>query len=91
MSIQLKHIHKSFNSLELYRDFSLELPEQTISCILGPSGCGKTSLLNMIGNIIPQDGGTISGADHKNISYIFQEPRLLPDRKSTRLNSSHYS
>jgi len=78
MSIQLSHIDKSYQELSIYRDFSLKLPENTISCILGPSGCGKTSLLNMIGGIIQQEGGYISGLEKKEISFIFQEPRLLP-------------
>ena len=78
MSIQLRDIHKSFGSLRLYSQFSLELTEKRISCILGPSGCGKTSLLNMIGGIIPQDEGVILGVDQKEASFIFQEPRLLP-------------
>ena len=78
MSIQLKNIHKSFGNVEVYRDFSLSLPERKISCILGPSGCGKTSLLNMIGGILAQDSGTIEGLKDKIFSFIFQEPRLLP-------------
>ncbi len=78
MSIQLQHIHKHYDKLVIYRDFSLALPDKTISCILGPSGCGKTSLLNMIGGITSQDGGDIKGVENKKISFIFQEPRLLP-------------
>ena len=85
MSIQLRDINKSFGSLQLYSQFSLELPEKKISCILGPSGCGKTSLLNMIGGITPQDQGIISGVHQKEVSFIFQEPRLLP-WKTVRAN-----
>ena len=78
MGIQLKQINKSFNNVEIYKDFTLNLPGNEISCILGPSGCGKTSLLNMIGGIIHQDSGSIEGLEDKIISFIFQEPRLLP-------------
>ena len=78
MSIQLTNIDKSFEDLVLYRQFSMEMPEQKISCILGPSGCGKTSLLNMTGGIICPDAGTIEGVGGKEFSFIFQEPRLLP-------------
>ena len=78
MGIQLKNINKSFNNVEIYKDFTLNLPGNEISCILGPSGCGKTSLLNMIGGIIHQDSGSIEGLEDKIISFIFQEPRLLP-------------
>jgi NitT/TauT family transport system ATP-binding protein len=85
MGIQLNNINKSFNNVEIYKDFSLNLPDNEISCILGPSGCGKTSLLNMIGGIIRQDSGSIDGLDDKVISFIFQEPRLLP-WKTVRAN-----
>ncbi len=85
MSISLRHIDKAFNQMVIYRDFSMNIPDKRISCILGPSGCGKTSLLNMIGGILPQDHGSIEGAKEKQFSFIFHEPRLLP-WKSIRKN-----
>lgn len=78
MGIEINNIKKIYSDLEVFRDFSLSLPERKISCILGPSGCGKTTLLNMIGGITTQDKGTIDLSNQQIISYIFQEPRLLP-------------
>jgi len=78
MGIEIKYITKAYNDLEVFNDFSLSLPKGKISCILGPSGCGKTTLLNMIGGIVKQDKGSIEFNNKTNISYIFQEPRLLP-------------
>jgi NitT/TauT family transport system ATP-binding protein len=78
MSIIVKNLTKSYNSLNLYEDFSLEFRENQISCILGPSGCGKTTLLNMIGGISHPDNGKIEVGRHRVFSYIFQDPRLLP-------------
>ena len=78
MSLEIKGLYKDFNEVSLFRDFSIDFPEGTITCILGPSGCGKTTLLNIIGNIILPDRGTLTGFDGKVISYIFQDPRLLP-------------
>lgn len=78
MSLKIKGLYKDFNEISLYRDFGIDFPEGTITCILGPSGCGKTTLLNIIGNIIKPDGGTLTGFEGKIISYIFQDPRLLP-------------
>ena len=78
MGIQLENINKKFNGLLLFRNFNLHLDEHKISCILGPSGCGKTSLLNMIGGILTQDSGIIRGMEKKLMSFIFQEPCLLP-------------
>jgi NitT/TauT family transport system ATP-binding protein len=49
-----------------------------ITCILGPSGVGKTTLFNVISGLTDYDGGEITGIENRNISYLFQEPRLLP-------------
>ncbi|HRT90720.1 MAG TPA: ABC transporter ATP-binding protein, partial [Bacteroidales bacterium] len=78
MSLEIRNLNKRYGSLEIFRDFSISFIEGTITCILGPSGCGKTTLLNIIGKIIPYESGTMAGFDGKVISYIFQDPRLLP-------------
>ncbi len=78
MSLEIKGLYKDFGEISLFRDFNINFPEGTITCILGPSGCGKTTLLNIIGKIIKPDRGTLAGFDGKVFSYIFQDPRLLP-------------
>ncbi len=48
-------------------------------CLLGPSGCGKTTLLNILGGLEPSYAGTVEiAAKDPKLSYMFQEPRLLP-------------
>ncbi|MGE0076311.1 MAG: ABC transporter ATP-binding protein [Bacteroidales bacterium] len=78
MSLQVKGLYKDYDGMALYRDFAIDFPEGTITCILGPSGCGKTTLLNIIGGILQPNGGSLVGFNDKVISYIFQDPRLLP-------------
>ncbi|HPV57121.1 MAG TPA: ATP-binding cassette domain-containing protein, partial [Tenuifilaceae bacterium] len=78
MVLQIKSLNKKYEEISLYQDFSITFEEGTITCILGPSGCGKTTLLNMIGRTVLPDGGTFDGFNGKVLSYIFQEPRLLP-------------
>lgn len=78
MKLEINDLHKKFGNLTLFSDFSIEFQEGTITCILGPSGCGKTTLLNIIGDIVKPDGGILTGFRNKTISYIFQDPRLLP-------------
>ena len=66
-------------SIEVFNELSLAVPVREITVILGPSGCGKTTLLNIIAGLISQDSGEIiCDAVDKLISFIFQEPRLLP-------------
>jgi NitT/TauT family transport system ATP-binding protein len=80
MSIVINNLNMHFDELTLFKNFSIEFAEGTISCILGPSGCGKTTLLNIIGGLQKPQNGHVLGIDKKSISYIFQEPRLLPWR-----------
>lgn len=58
----------SYRSGTIYDNFSICFTDNTVTAILGPSGCGKTTLLNAIA----------FGGQTAHVSYIFQEPRLLP-------------
>ncbi len=72
--------HKAFNHSPLFDNFKLSLKEGELLCLLGPSGCGKTSLLNMIAGLDQNYQGVIEYDQSLRISYMFQEPRLLPWR-----------
>lgn len=64
----------------LFHDISIDFPENAITAILGPSGCGKTTLLHLMARILEPLSGTVEsgGAEDQPVSYLFQEPRLLP-------------
>ena len=72
-----KDVYKSFDGLEIFSGFSISFAKNRINCILGPSGCGKTTLINMLAGTMEPDRGEIGGLPSR-ISYVFQEPRLLP-------------
>ena len=78
MSININNISKSFDDNIVFKDFSIELPEEGNLCFFGKSGIGKTLLLNMLCGIIKPDYGSINGLEGKKISFVFQEDRLLP-------------
>lgn len=46
--------------------------------IVGPSGTGKSTLLNLIAGLDTDFAGTISYPPQTTLSFMFQEPRLLP-------------
>ena len=76
--IKLDSVCKSFGTLNVIDNLSVEFAPGSITCITGPSGCGKTTLLNLIAGIIPPDSGSITGVPPK-IAFVFQENRLCED------------
>jgi len=76
--ILLKNIYFSYPNQNIFKDFNIDIPASKVSVILGPSGCGKTTLLNIIHGIISPQSGVITKENNNTISYLFQEPRLLP-------------
>jgi NitT/TauT family transport system ATP-binding protein len=78
MKLELKNISKKYGELMLFTDFSISFSGNNINCILGPSGCGKTTLLNIINNSVIADSGIYDDFKSLRLSYVFQEPRLLP-------------
>lgn len=75
--IKFKNVSKSFGSKKLLEDSNLEFKKGCINILNGPSGSGKTTILRMIGGIDSDYAGDIVGKP-ENISYLFQEDRLLP-------------
>ena len=74
--MKLSHLTKCYGKRCVFRDFSLDIQSGEILCVLGESGGGKTTLLNSIAGLISYEG-RIENVPER-ISYVFQEPRLLP-------------
>lgn len=73
--IKLRDIRKRYGEKIIFDHFNLDISDHKITCILGSSGVGKTTLLNIIARLT-QFQGHLDAED--KISYIFQEPRLIP-------------
>lgn len=76
--LKVNQVSKKYGKLTVLDQFSLEIPDRSITCILGPSGCGKTTLLNMLNGLTKPDEGSITGINNQAVSRIFETPRLLP-------------
>ncbi|MCL2234153.1 MAG: ABC transporter ATP-binding protein [Firmicutes bacterium] len=86
MNIKILNFSKLFGDKIVFDNFSCEFESGKISAIMGASGVGKTTLLNAIAGLIDYNGTIeIDGVRHEkmckeNISYMFQEPRLIPQK-----------
>lgn len=62
--IRVEHLNKSFGSLHVLKDLSLNIKEGEHIAIIGPSGCGKSVFLRSLELLEPADSGKIYiGAD----------------------------
>ena len=85
--IQLDQVSKTFGSVEVIRNLSLEIEAGEFVVFLGPSGSGKTTLLRMIAGLESIDSGalTINGVrseglapGQRNLAMVFQNYALYP-------------
>ena len=87
MKVRIDNVTKKFGHTTAVSNFSAELQDGHLICLLGPSGCGKSTLLNMLCGIIPVTEGQIFfddkdvtklPPDQRNIGMVFQNYALYP-------------
>lgn len=87
-------IRKRFGELEVLKGVSLEVEKGETVSIVGASGAGKTTLLQILGTLMPADGGRVEIAGenigalndkrlslfrNRHIGFVFQFHHLLPE------------
>jgi spermidine/putrescine transport system ATP-binding protein len=87
LDLHITGLDKSFGSVRVLRQLSVEIPDGQFVTLLGPSGCGKTTLLRIVAGFeMPDRGGvTLGGVDllhlpaHKRpVNTVFQSYALFP-------------
>ena len=79
--IDIRHAAKSYGSLEVLKDISLQVQKGQIVAIIGPSGSGKSTLLRAINDLDPLSSGEVWLDD-------VQVNKALPTRQyETHINS----
>lgn len=71
--IKVRNVSFSYQSKQIYKNLTLDIPKGKITAILGPSGTGKTTILRLIGAQLTPNEGTIE-FDGTNIHGQNQRP-----------------
>ena len=86
MSIEVRHLTKSFGSFIALRDVSFTVHSGELVALLGPSGSGKTTLLRVIAGLETPDVGSVlfDGDDatrrdprDRGVGFVFQHYALF--------------
>lgn len=77
MKISIKNLNKAYGNEYIFKNFNIDFSDDNINCIIGKSGCGKSTLLNIIAGLTDIQSGEINGVSVEDISYVFQEDRLI--------------
>jgi NitT/TauT family transport system ATP-binding protein len=80
--VRLRGVDKTFSNGTLaLRGLDLDLTRGSFVSLLGPSGCGKSTALRLIAGLgAPSQGSVDWGVAQPPLSFVFQEPTLMPWR-----------
>jgi len=86
-TVSLRNLCKSFGSVDVIRDVSLEIGDGEFVILVGPSGCGKSTLLRMIAGLEDVTSGDVAIDNQRitdvppkdrDIAMVFQNYALYP-------------
>ncbi len=92
--LQCKNVSKRFSNGTLaLKEVNLQVGQREFVSLLGPSGCGKSTLLKLVSGLGAPSAGEIDwptsnydalGQARPDLSFVFQEPTLLPWSSAVR-------
>ena len=85
--LSIRKVAKSYGTVTVLNDISIEVEEGAFVVLLGPSGCGKSTLLHAIAGLHEIGGGSIVIGDkdvtnlparERDVAMVFQSYALYP-------------
>ena len=73
-AIEVKNLCKAYSGFAL-RNVSFAVPEGTILGLVGENGAGKSTIINLLMNAVPRDGGEVAVLGADPVSSEFTETR----------------
>ena len=80
--MQIEGLSKRFGSHLLFENVSFEIKRGEHVAVIGDNGTGKTTLLKIINELVPPDGGSIRLGANVEIGYYDQEHHVLHMEKT---------
>jgi len=89
-SVSISYTTQDGNDMLAVSDFSMQIRQGELVCIVGPSGCGKSTMINALAGLLPVqngnmflDGSPIKGPD-RDRGVVFQQASLFPWRTALK-------
>ncbi len=79
--LEVQGLSKSYEGKRVFSDISFILQRGEKMAVVGPNGAGKSSLLKILSNIIPPDGGSVCLGHNVTAAYFGQHQVLELDPK----------
>lgn len=71
--VEAKNLSKSFDKLELFKNFDLRIDAGNKIAIIGPNGIGKTTLLRILAGDLESDYGEVKWSENARVGYFAQD------------------
>ena len=86
ISITVSNATLILGSHVIFRDLNWEIQHDQKIGLIGPNGAGKSSLFKMIiGEHVPEKGGTVIRAKGVTVGYLPQHPEFEPEKTALTL------
>lgn len=76
--LKISKLEKSYGDFRVLKGLDMTVNKGDIYGFLGKNGCGKSTTMNIVANIIPKNGGTVTfGKEDVKIGYLPESPAMF--------------